>query len=120
MGPEKTFETKIKEFIESEGGWQVKFFANRNTRSGIPDILACINGYFVAIEVKAVNGKASPLQIHHCEAIRKAGGFSFILYPSGFEEFKQFVSGLNCDRFSKDIPLILKGEKNGKNTKRRN
>lgn len=108
MGPEKTFENKIKNFIVDEGGWQVKFFANSYTRNGIPDILACINGYFVGIEVKASNGKASPLQIHHCEAIRKAGGFAFVLYPSGFEDFKQFVYGLNCERFNRKMPIILK------------
>lgn len=108
MGPEKTFENKVKKFIEEHGGWQVKFFANSYTRSGIPDILACINGYFVAIEVKGPNGKPSPLQIHHCEAIRKAGGFAFILYPSGFDDFKQIVHGLNCDRFTRNMPLIMK------------
>ena len=120
MGPEKTFETKIKNFIESERGWQVKFFANSYTKNGIPDILACVNGHFIGIEVKAENGKPSPLQIYHCEEIRKAGGFAFILYPSGFEDFKQFVYGLSCDEFTTEMPLILKGEKNGKNTKRRN
>lgn len=108
MGPEKRFETKIKKFLDSEGAYYVKYFANRNTRSGIPDILACVNGHFVAIEVKADKGTVKPLQEHHCTEIRLAGGFAFILYPSGFEEFKQFIYGLNCDRFTRDIPLILK------------
>lgn len=108
MGPEKTFENKIKKFIESEGGWQVKFFANSYTKNGIPDILACINGYFVAIEVKAQNGHPSALQLHHCSEIRKAGGFAFVVYPSGFEDFKQFIYGLNCDRFNRELPIIMK------------
>lgn len=108
MAQEKNFETKIKRFLDEEGAWYVKYFANRNTRSGVPDILACVNGYFVAIEVKAQNGHATALQIHNCTEIRLAGGFAFILYPSGFEEFKKFIYGLNCDRFSRDIPLILK------------
>lgn len=108
MGQEKTFENKIKRFIESEGGWQVKFFANRMTKTGIPDILACINGYFVAIEVKAQNGHPSELQLHHCKKIREAGGFAFVLYPSGYEYFKQFVKDLKKETFSKDMPMILK------------
>lgn len=108
MAAEKTFETKIKRFLDEEGAWYVKYFANRNTRSGVPDILACVNGYFVAIEVKAQNGHASVLQIHHCTEIRLAGGFAFILYPSGFEEFKKFIHDLKCDSFSRDIELILK------------
>ena len=108
MGPEKRFETKVKEFLDSKGAYYIKFFANRNTKSGIPDILACVNGYFVAIEVKADNGTVKPLQEHHLTEIRIAGGFAFALYPSGFEEFKNFIYGLNCDRFSRDMPLILK------------
>ena len=108
MGPEKIFENKVKKFIENSGGWQVKFFANRMTKEGIPDILSCINGYFVAIEIKAQNGKPSDLQIYHCEKIREAGGFAFILYPSGFEKFETFVKDLYRDSFTKDMPIILK------------
>lgn len=108
VGPEKTFENKVKKFLEEQGAWFVKFFANRMTREGIPDILACVNGYFVGIEVKAQNGKPSELQKYHCNKIRKAGGFAFVLYPSGFEDFKQFIYGLNCERFNREMPIILK------------
>lgn len=108
MAEEKRYETKIKRFLDEEGAWYVKYFANRNTRSGVPDILACVNGYFVAIEVKAQNGHATALQIHHCTEIRLAGGFAFILYPSGFEEFKKFIEALKRDEFTRDMPLILK------------
>lgn len=108
MGPEKTFENKIKNFLDEQGAWYVKFFANRMTKEGIPDILACIHGYFVGIEVKAQNGKPSDLQIYHCEKIRKSGGFAFILYPSGFDDFKKFVEDLKHESFTRDMPLILK------------
>ena len=108
MAQEKIFENKVKKYIEENGGWQVKFFANRMTKVGIPDILACINGYFVGIEVKAQNGRPSELQLHHVQAIRKAGGFAFVLYPSGYEKFKKFVADLNHDTFNKEMEVILK------------
>lgn len=107
MGPEKLFENKVKAFILEQDGWFVKFFANRMTKSGIPDILACINGYFIAIEIKAQNGKPSKLQIRNCNQIRTSGGQAFILYPSGFNEFKEVIKGLNQDLFY-NKPLILK------------
>lgn len=97
MGPEKTFENKIKNFLDEQGAWYVKFFANRMTEKGIPDILACINGYFVGIEVKAQTGKPSKLQIYKCNKIRDSGGCAFVLYPSGFNRFKEFVRILNGD-----------------------
>lgn len=110
MGEEKTFENKVKKFIEDVGGWHVKFFANGFTRSGIPDILACINGYFVAIEVKAQNGvfKKDGLQAYHIKKIRKSGGFAFILYPSGFEKFKTIIKDLKNDCFDRNTEIVLK------------
>ena len=108
MAQEKNFENKIKRYIEELGGWQVKFFANRMTKNGIPDLLCCVGGYFVGIEVKAQNGHPSALQLHHCSEIRKAGGFAFIVYPSGWEQLKVFLTGLKHGYFDTDIPLILK------------
>lgn len=108
MAREKIFETRVKKYIESNGGWQVKFFANKYTKVGIPDILSCINGYFVAVEVKADRGTPSELQLHTIKQIRDAGGFAFVLYPSGYEFFKEFVDDLKKDIFNTDIPLIVK------------
>ena len=108
MGPEKRYENKIKDFLTKENCWYVKFFANRMTKEGIPDILACVNGYFVGIEVKADSGKPSDLQIRHCQLIREAGGFAVIVYPSGFEEFKAFIKNLKREVFNRNMPLILK------------
>lgn len=108
MAAEKRFENQVKSFLDERGAYYIKHFANSYTRSGIPDILACVNGYFVGIEVKAQNGHPTALQIHHCTEIRVAGGFAFILYPSGFEKFKHIIYGLNCDRFDREVDLILK------------
>lgn len=89
--PEKTFENKVKSYLDSQGCWFVKFFANKFTRVGVPDILACVNGYFIGIEVKASNGRPSDLQIWNRDQIRKSGGHSIVLYPDQFEQFKVFI-----------------------------
>lgn len=94
MAAEKTFENKIKKFLEDNGCWYVKYFANRMTKVGVPDILACVNGYFVAIEVKAPNGKASELQWWNVDKIREAGGIAVVLYPDQFDEFKERINDL--------------------------
>lgn len=94
MAAEKTFENKIKKFLEDNGCWYVKYFANRMTKAGVPDILACVNGYFVAIEVKAPNGKASELQWWNVDKIREAGGIAVVLYPDQFDEFKERINDL--------------------------
>lgn len=94
MAGEKNFENKVKKFLKDEGCWYVKYFANRNTRSGVPDLLACVNGYFVAIEVKAENGKPSDLQLWNVVQIRNAGGIAIVLYPDQFDEFKRLIDEL--------------------------
>lgn len=109
IAQEKSFENKVKRYLESHGAWFVKFFANAYTPKGVPDILACVNGYFVGIEVKAPNGKPSEIQIFNIRKINAAGGFAFVLYPSAFERFKQFVEDLERDRYNRDdLPEIWK------------
>lgn len=72
----------------------MKYFANSYTRSGIPDLLVCVNGYFLAIEVKAQTGKPSELQLWHRDQIRKAGGLAVIVYPDQWSELKSLIDDL--------------------------
>ena len=52
MLSEKSLENKIKKHLKDNGHYYIKISASVNMRSGIPDIIACIFGRFVAIEVK--------------------------------------------------------------------
>lgn len=95
MAAEKNFENKIKKFLEEKTCWFLKYWGGAAyTKSGIPDLLVCCNGYFLGIEVKAPNGKPSPLQIHNLKKIDEASGFAILLYPKDFELFKNFVDCL--------------------------
>ena len=94
MAQEKNFENKIKAYLKSIGAYFIKTHGDRFSRVGTPDIIACVNGRFVAVEVKAENGKPSELQLYHLEQIRKAGGHAFLLYPKDFENFKNFLENL--------------------------
>lgn len=91
MAREKLFENKIKKFLDDKGAWYVKYFANAYTKSGIPDILCCLNGKFIGIEVKQETGRPSDLQKHHLKDINDKGGFGILLFPSGFERFKKEI-----------------------------
>lgn len=114
MAAEKNFENKIKKYLKEIGAWEIKYWSGKSmngkqfTKNGIPDILACVNGYFVAIEVKAQNGKPSELQIYTINEIRKSNGFAMVVYPSGWENFKKFLDDLNKGYFKENIPMIFK------------
>lgn len=95
MASEKNFENRVKKFLKEQDAYFVKYWGGGNfTRSGVPDLLVCCKGRFMGLEIKAENGKPSELQLHHIEQIRKAGGIAFILRPSDFKDFKEFVEGL--------------------------
>ena len=94
IAKEKAFENKIKDYLKSIGAYFIKTHGDRFSRVGTPDIIACVNGHFVAVEVKAENGKPSELQIHNIEQINKAGGYGVMLYPKDFECFKKICENL--------------------------
>lgn len=95
MAQEKNFENRLKKFLEDEGCWFVKFFANAFTKTGVPDLLVCCNGYFVAVEVKAQNGKPSELQKWNIKKINESCGIGVVLYPDQFDDFKDLIHSLN-------------------------
>ncbi len=97
-GPEKQFENKVKDYLKKNNCWYIKYWGGGDfTKSGIPDLLTCVNGYFLAIEVKSSRGKPSELQKTQINLIRKTGGLAIILYPSMFNEFTKLVQNLKKD-----------------------
>jgi len=54
--------------------------ANEN---GVPDLLCCVNGKFVAVEIKGSGGKVSSLQKAQMDRITKAGGVAVIVRTLG-------------------------------------
>lgn len=88
-GPEKQFEKRLKDWLTAHGCWFFKVFGNAYQRSGIPDIVGCVGGRMFGIEVKAANGRPSPLQLRELRMIREAGGYARVLYPDEFEDFKK-------------------------------
>ena len=80
MKNESQLTSQIKNLLKSRGAYCEKIFGGGFQASGIPDILCCYHGYFVAIEVKSPTGKgrASDIQKLKIKAIRDAGGVAFI------------------------------------------
>ena len=75
MGAEEAkVQTSIINFLVYNGAWVVKTIAT--TKNGTPDILACLDGQFIGIEVKKLGGKADPLQRVQLRKIRESGGLA--------------------------------------------
>ena len=92
--PEKAVKAKVKAILESEG---VYFFmppANGYGRAGIPDIICCVAGRFLAIECKAGGNKPTALQDRELEAIRNAGGVAIVVDETNWDMVRDIVRNL--------------------------
>ena len=97
MALEKNFENKVKWVLKDEQCWFLKYWGGGEfTKAGVPDILACVNGFFVGIEIKAPNGKPSSLQIHNLNKIDESGGAGILLYPKDYDLFCNFIGCLKA------------------------
>jgi hypothetical protein len=59
--------------------------------AGIPDIICCYKGHFIAIEVKQPGGKLTKLQEITLRDVKRAGGVAMVVYSvaevkAGFEK----------------------------------
>ena len=92
---ESQFQEKVIKHLKSlPNTWYVKIWGGGFMKAGIPDIICCINGRFVALELKRENGVASELQKRNIRLINEAKGIGLILYPKDFDEFKDMCRRL--------------------------
>ena len=75
---EAKVQTDIMKYLESVGCYVVKVV--RANKAGVSDILACKDGLFIAIEVKATGKKkgVTELQKLHLEMVHASGGIAFV------------------------------------------
>ena len=77
MTPEGKVKKEVIAYLNERGAYFFMPVTGGYGRSGVPDIVACLNGKFVGIECKAGNNQPTALQVKNLKAIRSAGGLSF-------------------------------------------
>lgn len=77
--PEKKVKDACVEIIKRYGAYYFFAPANGYGRAGIPDIIVCYRGKFLAVECKAGYNKPTPLQEREIAEIHKAGGSAMII-----------------------------------------
>lgn len=90
---EQQLQTKILKFLDSKNIYAVKI-VTANT-AGHCDILACVNGLFIGIEVKAkITLKPKPLQLFVHKKIVRSGGKVFIVAPENYDQFLNQITSI--------------------------
>ncbi|MDT6519718.1 VRR-NUC domain-containing protein [Enterococcus faecium] len=78
-GPEKKAENSIKKYLDKLGAYYLKVHGSMYQPAGTPDILVCVNGRFIGIEVKRPGGgTVSALQKSKLNKIENAGGVAIV------------------------------------------
>ena len=81
--PENKLQSKIKKRLENEflGSLWIKVHGGPYQQAGIPDLLGCVEGTFIGLEVK-LPGKehtTTKLQKHMLNMISRAGGIAAVV-----------------------------------------
>lgn len=71
--------------------WWTK--VNDRVTIGLPDILGCVRGNFVALELKT-KSKVTKLQAHTLSRIERARGWAYVVTPHNFEQVLEYLKQL--------------------------
>lgn len=75
--PEWHEKQKIKKYLDQRGAWYFCPFMAGRGKAGVPDIIACLDGHFIAVEVKRPGKKPTAIQLRRIEEIEKTMGRAF-------------------------------------------
>ena len=84
--PEKKVKAKVVEILKAHGVYYFFPATYGMGRSGVPDIICCYKGKFLAIECKAGAGKTTALQERELAAIKAAGGLQMVVNEKNLGE----------------------------------
>lgn len=130
MAAEKSFEEKLKTWLESEGiyalgteqqkmiaepcgYWEKRWGGGKYIKSGMPDMHIVVNSISLEVELKAPNGRPSELQIQKLNQIDNAGCMSLVLFPKDFEKFKKLILHIKYHMIIDTNVLIFCGLERG-------
>lgn len=98
--PEAKVKARVTKVLREAGVYYFFPATHGYGRSGVPDIVGCVNGMFLAIECKAGKGKLTALQANEIQSIRHAGGVAVVVNEENWDMVLPLVRELS-----------LKGEK---------
>lgn len=91
---ETVFRKKVRAVLEKiPNSWWESI--QQKTIRGTPDIIGCVNGRFVAIELKSEKGVLAPLQEYKLNGIIKANGIAFSVRPSEWDKISKEISKIS-------------------------
>lgn len=93
--PEGKVKQKVVNILKFHGAWFCSPATRGMGRSGIPDILCCLKGVFIGIEVKR-DAKHLPtkLQEHELWKIQQSGGWGVVIHAGNLLDLEGLCSSI--------------------------
>lgn len=88
--PEKKVKDACVKIIKDFDAYYFFAPANGYGRTGIPDIIICHQGHFLAVECKAGKNKPTALQERELAAIHRAGGSAMVIYEDTINKLTEW------------------------------
>ena len=95
MTPEKKVKNKVVALLKERGVYYFYPHTFGMGRSGVPDIICCATGKFVAVECKAGKNKTTALQDREIASIREAGGIAFVIHKHNLNILEDYLDANN-------------------------
>jgi hypothetical protein len=86
MTPEAKVKKKVVDVLKKNNAYYFFPATGGYGRSGVPDIVCCYRGIFVAIECKAGSNKPTALQQSEMQKISTAQGFVLVVNETNIED----------------------------------
>ena len=129
MAAEKSFETQLTRWLESEGiyrlgtaqqdmptppcGYWEKRWGSKYSGAGWPDMHIVVRGVSIEAELKAPHGRPSELQIQKLNQIDDAGCLGMVLFPKDFEKFQRLIIHIKSGGWVSPELITLAGLERG-------
>ena len=89
--PESKVKDKLRKYLTQLGIYHFMPPANGFGRAGIPDIVGCYNGQFVAFECKAGKNIPTALQEREIRNIQAAKGWAFVITELNVDHVEELL-----------------------------
>ena len=89
--PERKVKEKVVTVLKQYGAYYFFPATYGLGRAGIPDIIGCLDGYFIAIECKAGKGTTTALQERELNRILNAGGYALVVNEKNINQLQEIT-----------------------------
>ena len=94
LTPERKVKNKVVSLLKARGVYYFFPATYGMGRSGVPDVICCFNGRFLAVECKAGANKPTELQLRELNSIEAAGGVAIVINETNINVLESALSSL--------------------------